>query len=88
MLECRVQAPLLADIINQHSYESVGIQRSVRFHRTACNLYKTLLKDSEKAASFISRVTIVFQKIFGLIINSFNSEQENSKWIGIHKTHL
>ena len=83
-----MQAPLLADIINQYSYELEGIQRRVRFHLTACNLYKTLQKVSGKAASFIRRVKIVFQKIIGLIINPLNSKQENSKRICIHKTHL
>jgi len=56
-----MQTPLLTDIINQHSYELKEIQRRVRLHLSACNLYKTLQKDSLKATSFISRVTKVFQ---------------------------
>jgi len=51
-----MQASLLTDIINQHSYELRGIQRRVRQHLPEGNLYKTLQKDSGKTASFISRV--------------------------------
>ena len=83
-----MQASLLVNIINQHSYELKGVQSRVRLHLPGCNLYKTLQKDSGKAASFIIRVTKLFQKIIGLKINHLNSEQENCKRICIHKAHI
>jgi len=51
-------------------------------------MHKTLQKDSGKATSFIIRVTTLFQKIIGLIINPLDHEQENSKGVCIHKTHF